>query len=298
MMFKTLFFTFCLTLGIQVAGAHVHARWLTVASVLIDDGKTKLLFDPAWTRPGIKHWLNMEKFKSDELLVASILKKNDLTKIDAVFASHSHFDHVMDAPMVSKLAGAVFYTDESSDRLAMAYKEPRIRTIRMRANEKIRVGDFLITPIPREHAEILHLFYFLPGPVPADATLSFWDYHVGDTWFFLVEHPEGTILIDQGSEANLDKIKKHTVKVDVLIQGVANRRSDEAIIEGYSKSFLPKVFMPLHFDNFFADFNEGADTRLPGVNLEDVMGKMKKAYPAMKVDRPVYGKSVMVLESK
>ena len=298
MMFKTLFFTFCLTLGIQAAHARVTARWMTVASVLIDDGKTKLLFDPAWTRPGIKHWLNIEKFKSDEKLVAEILKKNDLTKIDAVFASHSHFDHVMDAPMVSKLAGAVFYTDESSDRLAMAYKEPRIRTIRMRANQEIRVGDFLITPIPRVHAEILHLFSFLPGAVPANATLSFWDYHVGDTWFFLVKHPEGTILVDQGSEPHIDALKPHAVKIDALIQGVANRKTDETVLDGYPKILGPKVFMPLHFDNFFADFNGGEETRLPGINLEQVMNKMKKAYPLMKVDKPVYGKAVTVLESK
>lgn len=297
-MFKTLFFTFCLTLGIHATHARVTAKWMTVASVLIDDGKTKLLFDPAWTRPGVKHLLNMEKFKSDEKLVAQILKKNDMTKIDAVFASHSHFDHVMDAPMVSKLAGAVFYTDESSARLAMAYEESRIRTIRMRANQEIRVGDFLITPIPRVHAEILHLFYFLPGAVPLDATLSFWDYHVGDTWFFLIKHPDGTILVDQGSEAHLEALKPHASQVDALIQGVANRKTDEAVLDGYTKIFGPKVFMPLHFDNFFADFNDGEETRLPGINLEQVLDKMKKAYPAMKVDKPVYGKAVIVLQGK
>lgn len=296
-MFKTVFFI-SLTLGIQAANARVTARWMTVASVLIDDGKTKLLFDPAWTRPEIKHWLNIEKFKSDEKLVTDILKKNNLSKIDAVFASHSHFDHVMDAPMVSKLAGAVFYTDESSDRLAMAYKEPRIRTIRMNAGREIRVGDFLITPIPRVHAQILHLFYFLPGAVPADATLSFWDYHVGDTWFFYIQHPEGSILVDQGSEAHMDALKPYATKIDVLIQGVANRKTDEAVIGGYTKMLSPKVFVPLHFDNFFADFNDGEETRLPGINLEQILDKMKKAYPTLKVDKPVYGKAITVLESK
>lgn len=297
MMFKTLFFI-SLTLGIQGVHARVTASWMTVASVLIDDGKTKLLFDPAWTRPEVKHWLNLEKFKSDEKLVSDILKKNNLTKIDAIFVSHSHFDHVMDAPMVSKLAGAIFYTDESSERLAMAYKEPRIRTIRMSPHQEIRVGDFLITPIPRAHAQILHLFSFLPGEVPADASLSFWDYHAGDTWFFLIKHPEGSILVDQGSEPFLDALKPHATKVDALIQGVANRKTDEVIVDGYSKVLSPKVFIPLHFDNFFADFNDGEETSLPGINLEQVLTKMKKAYPAMKVDKPLYGKAITVLESK
>lgn len=296
-MFKTLFFTL-LTLGIYSAEARVEARWLTVASVLIDDGKTRLLFDPAWTRPGVKHWLNIEKFKSDESLVTDILKKNNIPRVDAVFASHSHFDHVMDAPMVSKVGGGIFYTDDSSERIAKAYNDQRIRTIKIIPEREIRVGDFLITPIPRVHAQILHLFYFLPGEVPKDATLSFWDYHVGDTWFYLIKHPEGNIVVDQGSEPYVDKLLKHTDKVDVVIQGVANRKTDEAVIDGYPKKFNPKVFIPLHFDNFFTDFNDGAESFLPGIKLDNILEKMRKAYPTMNVSKPKYGQPITILEVK
>lgn len=297
MMFKTLFFLL-ITFGFYNAYGAVSIRWMTVASVVIDDGKTRLLFDPAWTRPGIKHWLNWEKLKSDEQLVKSILNKNGLEKIDAVFASHSHFDHVLDAPMVAKLTGAVFYTDQSSERIARAYKDERIRTISLRAYEKIRVGDFLITPLERKHSQILHLFDFLPGPVPADMDLSFWDYHAGDTWFFLIEHPEGNILMDQGSTPYVDSLKKYTKKVDVLLQGIANRENDEVILEGYLKAYRPQFFIPLHFDNFFLDFNNGEESEMPGIKLEQFLGKMKKAYPSVKTDRPKYGKVLRVLEIK
>lgn len=282
----------------QSAQGAVKATYLTVASVALDDGKTRLLFDPAWTRPGVMHVLGFKKLVSDESLVSSILKKNNLEKVDAVFASHSHFDHVIDAPMVSKVAGAIFYTDESSERLAKAYKDPAIKTTRMKAYEKIKIGDFTITPLEREHAKILHLFYFLPGPVPENTDLSFWDYHVGNTWFYLVEHPEGTIVVDQGSNPFVDTLKMHTDKVDVLIQGVANRKDDDSILNGYVKSFIPKVFIPLHFDNFFVDFNDGGESSLPGVKLQDVLSKLKKAYPTMKVDKPLYGKPITVLEVK
>jgi L-ascorbate metabolism protein UlaG (beta-lactamase superfamily) len=297
MMFKTVFFIF-ITLGIHSVEARVTARWLTVASLVIDDGKTRILFDPAWTRPGLKHVLNWEKLKSDEVLVQRVLKKNQLERIDAVFASHSHFDHVIDAPMVSKISGAIFYTDESSERLAQAYKEPRIRTIRLIPNEKIRVGDFLITPMNRDHAQILHLFHFLPGAVPVNTDLSFWDYHLGDTWLYLLEHPEGTIIVDQGSEAFVDVLKKYITKVDVLIQGIANRRTDETILDGYLKAFKPQMFIPLHFDNFFTDFNDGAESLLPGINLDQFMVKVKKTYPLLKADRPFYGRPIVVLEGK
>ena len=299
-MFKTLFFTLMLftVLAARTGSAHakVTAKWLTVASVAIDDGKTRLLFDPAWTRPGLGHILGWKKLRSDEELVSKILKQNGLDRVDAVFASHSHFDHVIDAPMVSKLAGAVFYTDESSERLAAAYKDKKIRTIGFTPFQKIRVGDFLITPMPRDHSQILHLFYFLPGPVPEDADLSFWDYHVGDNWFYLIEHPEGNIVIDQGSHPAVDVLKKQTDKVDVIFQGVANRLSDDTIINGYVKAFNPKIVVPLHFDNFFFDFNDGEESDLPGVKLPEFLTNIKKAYPTMKVDKPLYGKTITILE--
>lgn len=294
-MLKTLFFII-LALGSYKVEATVKAKWLTVSSLVIDDGKTRILFDPAWTRPKLQHWLGLSAFKSDEDLVKSILQKNSINRLDAVFASHSHFDHVMDAPAVSKLSGAVFYVDESSVRIAEAYKDPKIRTIRIIPGKKIRIGDFLITPLPRVHSKILHLFNFLPGPVPKDTELSFWDYHVGDTWFYLVEHPEITILLDQGSESNLETVNPLVKQVDVLIQGIANRKSDQTIIDGYAKVLKPRQFIPVHFDNFFAEFSEGEEGLLPGIRLEALLGEMKKAYPAMSVDRPLYGKPIQLLK--
>jgi L-ascorbate metabolism protein UlaG (beta-lactamase superfamily) len=296
-MFKTLFFII-LTLIFHSVHAKVEARWMTVASLLLDDGKTKILFDPAWTRPDLKHWLGMSPFKSDEALVAEILKSKASGKIDAVFVSHSHFDHSVDAPMVSKLTGAVFYTDKSTQRIAESYNDPKIRTIRMLKEKEIRVGEFVITPLPRVHSPLLHLFDFLPGHVPKKTTLGLWDYHVGSTWFFLIKHPEGTILVDQGSESNLEILKKYTTTVDALVQGIANRKSDEVIMNGYLKTYSPKVFIPVHFDNFFADFNEGKESFLPGIKIDELVGKLKKAYPMIKSDKPVYGEPISLLEIK
>jgi L-ascorbate metabolism protein UlaG (beta-lactamase superfamily) len=281
-----------------MAHSKVEARWMTVSSVVIDDGKSRILFDPAWTRPGLSHWLGISSFKSDEKLVSEILNKNGLAKIDAVFASHSHFDHVMDAPMVSKLTGAIFYTDESSERIANAYHDPKIRTIPVESGKEIRIGDFLITVLGREHSKIFQKIDFLPGAVPADTNLNFWDYHVGNSWFYLIKHPEGTILLDQGCESHVDDALKVSANVDVLLQGWASRKDDESILDGYVKTYKPKIYVPLHFDNFFADFKEGDEGDLPFIKFDQMLSKLKKAYPTMKVDRPLYGRPITLLEIK
>src|SRR5690606_24858140 len=110
----------------------------------------------------------------------------------------------------------------------------------------IQIGKFKITPFLRTHPSIQLLNYnFLPGQVTSDFNFYFYDYKVGDNWFYLVEHPAGNILIDQGSESFLQKIQSHVQKVDVLIQGIANRKNDEMILEGHLKTFKPRVYIPL-----------------------------------------------------
>jgi L-ascorbate metabolism protein UlaG (beta-lactamase superfamily) len=296
-MFKMLFFAFLL-MQVSIAFSRVEMRWLTVASILLDDGETKILFDPMFTRASFLHWMNLKKLPSDEKLVKAELDKLGLKKIDAVFASHSHFDHVIDAPIISKLTGAIFYVDQSSERVAKAYKNPLIRTERITALRAITVGKFRITPVVRSHSPIKFGYHFLPGEVASDFNFGMYDYHVGDTWFYYITHDEGKILLDQGSAPFLDKAKSLTDSVDVLIQGVANRKDDEMVIEGYPKLLKPKIFIPTHFDNFFFSFNPQGDSELPGIHLERILSGMKVAYPEMKVIRPKYGEKIVILEPK
>lgn len=294
-MFKILILISAVFLSLSHSQAAVSVRWFSVTSLVLEDEETKIMFDPMFTRAGIKHWLMLSELRSDETLVAEVIKENGLEKINALFASHSHFDHVIDAPTFSKLTGATFYVDESNERIAKAYKEPKIKTSRIENLKPIQVGKFTITPIKRTHSPIIRWmnFEFLPGPVPEDFNFSFYDYHMGETWFYYIEHPEGKILVDQGSEPFLDNLKPFTDKVDVVIQGIANRRNDDVILEGYVKVLNPKIFIPTHFDNFFFGFDPKAEISfLPGIKFEDIMGKLRKANLDKMIVSPEYGKKI------
>jgi L-ascorbate metabolism protein UlaG (beta-lactamase superfamily) len=298
-MFKILILISLMFLSLSQSFAKVEVRWFSVTSLVLEDEETMIMLDPMFTRAGIKHWLNLSELRSDEALVAQVIKDNELEKIDALFVSHSHFDHVIDAPIVSKLTGGIFYADESNERIAKAYKEPKIKTSRLENLKPIQVGKFTITPIKRTHSPIIRWldFEFLPGPVPEDFNFSFYGYRMGDTWFYYIEHPEGKILVDQGSEPFLDNLKPFTDKVDVVIQGIANRRNDDVILEGYVKALNPKIFIPSHFDNFFFGFDPKAEiSYLPGIKFEDIMEKLKRKYPEKKIVSPQYGKKIELLK--
>lgn len=291
-MFKILILTIYCFLPLSQGFTKVEARWLTVASVLLEDGETQILFDPMFTRAGITHWLMLSKLPADEELIKKVIEDQKLQNINALFASHSHFDHVIDAPVFSKLTGATFYTDRSNEIIAKAYKSPLIKTTPVEDGKSIQIGKFKITPIERDHAPIKGLFEFLPGDVKPDFNFGLFEYRLGQTWCYLVEHPEGKILLDQGSNPHVDKFQKLISQVDVLIQGIANRKSDEALIGGYPKTYKPKIFIPLHFDNFFFSFNPKEYLNLPGVSKDELMEKLKKAEPQLKIVEPKFGEKI------
>lgn len=284
---------FCLSLT-STCLAEIKIRWLSVASVIIEDGNSSILVDPDWTRPNLWHVLGISKLTSNEKLVSSELEKLGIKKVGGIFTSHSHFDHAIDAPIVARLTDAINYVDQSSLLISNAYKDPKIKTLLIKAGEPIQIGNFKVTPMLREHAKIGAIgMHFLPGPVPSDFDFGFWQYYTGDTWFYLIEHPEKTILLDQGSVSHYDLMTTKPVKVDVLIQGIANRESDQEFVSGYLKIFKPSVFIPLHFDNFFKDFDSENLGQLFGVNLEELLTHIKKEYPKTKVINPRYGEVII-----
>jgi len=295
-MFKSLILVFFLVNSFS-ALAKIEVRWLGVAGLIIEDDETKIMFDPMVTRPTWKHWLMINKFKSDASLVDQMVKELQISDLKAIFSSHSHFDHVVDAPIFSKYTGAFFYVDDSSEIIANAYKDEMIRTKKIMETHSIQLGKFKVTPIKRHHPKI-HTFgiEWLPGPVKSNFDFGFYDYHLGDAWMYLIEHPQGTILIDQGAESRVDLLTKYTKHIDVLFQGVANRQNDETFLNGYITIFRPKFFMPLHFDNFFTKLNKKTTSDLPGIKLSNLLETIRKDQPEMKVIKPNFAERYTVFE--
>ncbi len=286
-MFKTLFFTVILLLPVSRALSAIEMRWLGVASFYISDGESKILIDPAWTRPGILHWMGLKEFRSDEKLVDRVLEKVDVKRLDAVLVTHSHFDHIIDAPALAKKTGAVFYTDKNFEKIAKTY-DPNLLTNTLEINKAFQVGKFKITAYQRNHAPLIGSIDFVPGDVPADFNFNFWDYKAGRTWIYLIEHPEGVILFHNthDDDHDLDKYRPDVKAIDIYIQGVTKSDTDP-LVNGYARTLKPKVFIANHFDNFLVDFDFERTTYLPTINLKVVEKDLKAAFPMMEFVEPI-----------
>lgn len=249
----------------------LEARWLGVSNIFLTDGKTSLMFDAAITKPGIMNWIFNTEFVSDESLVLATLAKNSITHLDGQFISHTHFDHAVDAPFIAFHFKAPFFGGEAVLNLVSAYEKKYHRKIsfeKMEHDRKIKIGAFTITPILRDHPAIFSAlnWYFLPESITTNFNFSFYDYKVGETWCYYIEHPEGNILIDQSSHFHAENIKYQGL-VQTYFVGIANKISLSDLTMHNINLLNVKKVVPMHFDFFPLKYHIFDQVYLPGMQL-------------------------------
>lgn len=267
--------------------AELRYRWLSIAGMTLSDGETTLVFDPVFTRPGLLHWMGLARLKPTPEEIGPWLDQVKLKKADGIFVSHEHFDHSVDTPIVAKLTGATIYADPNLAKIAGAYQDPAIQVTMFEPGKPVRIGKFEVTPYPRDHSHIRPIgIHFLPWPIGDDFDFGFYDYHLGQNFYYFIRHPEGNILLDQSGSS---KYQPPAEPIRALFQGIANRESDDAFIGGYLTQYQPKTFVPLHYDNFFWGAPNEV-TYLPGIGFERIKKAIETRFPKTEFVHPVFGK--------
>ncbi len=260
-----------LVASIRRAEASLTARWLGVAGISITDGHGTLLFDPVFTKPSLRHWLLNAEFKSDRARVEKGLRTAAVQGADAVFASHCHFDHASDVGVVSEKTGAMVFGGPSLRKITLSDPGVHAKFSEMRDGEAFQVGHFRITPYRREHSPIFRTidWKFLPGVVADDFHYEFYGFREGETWGFRIEHPEGTLLIDQSSQL-WPGAAAYAGKTDTHFVGVANAASFENLLDENIRKVDARKVIPIHFDLFFLQSEDLERQMLPGIKLDQL----------------------------
>lgn len=269
------------------------ATFLGNTTILIDDGKDQILIDGFLTRPGVIPSA-IASLRTDTKTVDTALQRAGVDRLRAVFVTHSHIDHALDAAYVIhrsrdiQQTGAILYGSVSTYNIGrggdLARKEMRVFQHSLPSKneappkeclsgaydsatgcETFQVRQFTIKVIPSVHSKPIPLVNndlgsTIDEPLRQPAHKS--KYAEGGSYDFLITHQRGQSILVKPSTGYLDgALTKADAKADVLFLGVSGLgRMSPAEREDLYRNTVQQVdakrVIPIHWDIFFCPLSD------------------------------------------
>jgi L-ascorbate metabolism protein UlaG (beta-lactamase superfamily) len=233
----------------------VEVSWLGVATLVFDDGETRLLTDGFFSRPSIYALATGGAVAPDADAIEAGLSRAGLDRAAAVMTVHSHYDHAMDSPEVARRLGAVLVGSASTAMVGRGAGLPESQILTVQPGRPMSFGAFRVTfhesrhvPLPGGGGAIgQSLDAPLVPPVPA------MDYVEGGSFSIEIAHPAGVALV-QGSAGFIEG-QLEGIRADSVLLGIGGLAGQEpAYRETYYAELLDRVearqVVPIHWDDF------------------------------------------------
>lgn len=240
----------------------MKVTYLGTTVLLFDDGTDQILFDAHISRPSINR-VFWGKLKTNTELADNIIRTHRINRLRAIFISHSHYDHVLDAAYFSKQCNADIYGSESALNVARGGEVSEEKLKLFHAPETICIGNFKITILPSCHSKAHwynnDLGQEIEKPLSQPARKK--EFKEGGSYDFLIEHSGKKYLIHPSF--NYINNQLDDIKADVLFLAIGgmSEASKETIMEFFKETVEktdPDMVIPIHWDNFFAPLNKTA----------------------------------------
>ncbi len=241
-------------------------------------------------------------------------KAADVTKAEAVFVSHAHFDHISDIGPVARQTGAPVVGAPITAREAMRMGVPEKQLVVATGGESLHFGDATVEVALAQHStiqpgltDIYGQLYANDSPAytPAEKSLAGYVKSLGSfdpeiiakgTLAFGLTFPSGFKAVLIGSAGPITDgvrdLAKKLGPVDVAIvayQVHAVAESQIAYTWPFIELFKPKLFLPAHHD---ASFGAWID-----LGLEPLFEKIRDETPDTKFLAPLYRSPICVSAS-
>ena len=261
----------------------IRLRWLGTAGFIVESATTTLLIDPYLTRAPLST-LVASPLVPDESAIRAHLP----ARVDAVLCGHSHFDHLLDAPLIAALRGAKLVGSETTSAFgrAQGLSADQIVTVGGRG-ATLSIGDFEVRFVASLHARILFGRVPFPGTVSSTPRLPAraWAYRMGGAFGIIVRH-RGVSIYHNGS-ADLVDAQLAGEHAQILLAGIAGRQTTNGYLSRLTGLLRPKVVIPAHHDAFFAPLEAGLRL-LPGIDLHGFVAETKRVAPNATIVLPLY----------
>ncbi|HEY3592879.1 MAG TPA: MBL fold metallo-hydrolase [Polyangiaceae bacterium] len=265
------------------SGAGLRVEWLGTAGFVVSSASTTVMIDPYLSRLPLPT-LAASPLVPDEKVVRARLP----TRVDAVLCGHSHFDHLLDAPLIARITGAKLVGSRTTRSFGIAAGVAPEQLVEIGpAGGETTIGDLQIRFVSSLHAKILLGSVPFPGEVapPAPKPARAWQYRMGGAYGILIRAP-GATLYHNGS-ADLVDATLAGLHADILLVGIVGRKHASGYVPRLLRLLEPSVVVPAHHDAFFAPFEEGVRL-LPGVDVEGFVADVRRERPNVQIAAPLY----------
>lgn len=275
------------------AGEGLNVTWLGNAGVHVTDGVTGFLIDPFVSRYGMFRVATGLGMPPMQKAISDWAGTFNPAQVGAVIASHSHYDHALDAPYFARLLDSPLVGTESTANIGRGagLSDDAIKVVGH--GETMDVGRFRITFLESVHGPALFNRVPYPGIIttplvpPAGARR----YRMGGVFGIVIEHPAGT-LVHHGS-AGYDRDMYAGRHADVVMLGLAGRAGTSTYLKNVVDALGASTVIPIHFDNMFHPVSPDFEF-MPRVYFDEFLYVCMNSRPGLRVATLPIGRQVAV----
>lgn len=276
----------------------VAFQWLGTAGWRVSTPSTTLLVDPYLTRfdTGLAGGAfdATTTIEVDPAAIDAALGEpgSHSGAVDAVFITHTHWDHFADVPHIAKTRGATVYTTLSGYHLGQAMGLPGSQIAVVKGGEELRVGDAVVRVVRSLHSRTNSGGLLFPGvrtqETPAPETIA--DLPEGDTLGFVIRGRAGAggVLLLGASDYDEQALQ------DLDVDTVALPLPSNDVTADYVGRLLraldrPRTVVLVHWDNFETPLrNPPRADEKSRRRMREVTEEVKRVSPRTRVLEPTY----------
>jgi L-ascorbate metabolism protein UlaG (beta-lactamase superfamily) len=226
----------------------VTFKWLGISGVELNYGGETILIDPVFSRISFPRAVFCRIRPDIEAVRAR------MAPCGHIFITHSHYDHLMDAPLLSELTGAVIHGSANTLAVARACGAPEAKLAALAAGKTVRTDHFDVTALPASHIRLPGFGYGALGKLRPPLRAR--RYRMDESFAFLICASGFRLLVGPGLCLG------DPGPVDLLA-------CDPIYLRGrlaeYVGRIRPKIFIPIHWEDFFRKAEAPpAPGRVPG----------------------------------
>lgn len=238
--------------------AALSITWLGVSTVLVDDGTSAIMTDGFFSRPGLLD-VGLRRLTPSESRIDYCLNRAGVHRLAAVLPVHTHFDHVLDSPLVAQRTGAQLIGGRSAANVARGQGLSPENIVVATPGEELSLGPFGVTLIESHHCPPDRFPGEITEPVVPPVKAS--AYRCGEAWSTLIHHaPSDRRLLIQGSAGFLPgALDGRHAEVAYLGVGQLGAQPRDYIEQYWTETVgavAARRAVLIHWDDFFRPLSE------------------------------------------